>query len=366
MGRLEASKEKRRKPSLRVSRNKTQLAIRLLAERDALDHGFQIKHDRETIAIPLTRNLDQVDLAKIKDKIPDMVVGTDEFAARENRPKTLEEYLSGNIPAGTILHVPKSFDIIGDIAILELGPELARYESRIAEAILEVHPNTNSVFAKAGSISGIERIRPLRHIAGENRTRTVHRESGCSFKVDLSTVFFSPRLSAEHQRIASQVGEGENVVDMFAGVGPFSILIAKTVKNVTVDAIDFNPEAAKLLAENVRLNKVASNVRVHSGDAQDVIRTQLKGKMDRVIMNHPSSASEFISAGCEALRASSGLIHYYTFSEGDRCEENACIEFRKGVEESNCKVEQIFRTRKVREVAPMRWQVVVDAGVIPQ
>lgn len=366
MARLRASEGKRRKPSLRVSRNKTQLAIRLLAERDVLDRGFQFKPEQETVAIPLTRNLDPVDLAKIKDKIPDVVVGTEEFDAREYRPKTLEEYLSDKIPAETILQIPKSFDIVGDIAILELSPALESYEGRIAEAILEVHPNTNSVFAKDGSISGIERIRPLRHIAGENRTQTVHRESGCSFKVDLSTVFFSPRLSSEHQRIASQVGEGENVVDMFAGVGPFPILIAKTVKNVTVDAIDFNPEAVKLLAENVQLNKVASKVHVHSGDARDVVRTQLRGKMDRVIMNLPSSANEFISAACEALRASGGLIHYYTFSEGEHSEENACIEFRKAVEESNHKIERTFRTHKVREVAPMRWQVAVDARVIPQ
>ena len=365
MGRLEAAEAKRCRPSLRVPRNKTQLAIRLLAERDVLDRGFLLKPELETVALPLTRNLDPEDLAKIKDNIPGMVVGTDEFDPRESRPKTLEEYLSDKIPAEKILLIPKSFDIVGDIAILELGPELASYESLIADAILEVHPNTKSVFAKAGSISGIERIRPLRHISGENRTRTVHREFGCSFKVDLSTVFFSPRLSTEHQRIASQVGEGESVVDMFAGVGPFPILISKTVKNVTIDAIDFNPEAAKLLAENVRLNKVASKVHVHSGDARDVVRTQLKGKMDRVIMNHPSSASEFISAGCEALRFSGGIIHYYTFSEGEHCGESADVEFRKAVEESNHKVERTLRYHKVREVAPMRWQVAVDARVIP-
>ena len=366
MGRLQGSEGKRRRPSLRVSRNKTQLAIRLLGQKEALDRGFQLKPELETVALPLTRILDPVDLANIKVKIPDVVVGTDQFVARENRPKTLEEYLSGSIPAGIILQVPKSFDIVGDIAILELGPELVSFESRIAEAILEVHPNTKSVFAKAGSISGVERIRPLRQVAGENRTLTVHREYGCSFKVDLSTVFFSPRLSTEHKRVASQVSEGENVVDMFAGVGPFSILVARTVKNVKVDAIDFNPQAAKLLAENVRLNKVSSKVHVHSGDSRDVVRTQLKGKMDRVIMNHPSSGSEFIASGCEALRASGGTIHYYTFSGGEYCEENAGIEFRKAVEESNHKVGQIFRTHKVREVAPMRWQVAVDARVIPQ
>ena len=349
-----------------MSRNKTQLAIRLLTEGNVLDRKFQIKAGRKIVAIPLTHSLDPAGLATIKDKIPGAAVGTDEFTPLENRPKTLGEFLSSSIPAGIILQLPKSFDIVGDIAILELGAEFATYESRIAEAILEVHPNTKSVFAKAGSVSGVERIRPLRHIAGENRTQTVHREHGCSFKVDLSKVFFSPRLSSEHLRVASQVREGENVADLFAGVGPFSVLIAKAVKDVRVDAVDINPEATKLLTENLRLNKVASKVQVHSGDARDVVPTQLEGKMDRVIMNHPSSAMEFVDTGCEALRPSGGVIHYYTFSEGEHCEESAGLELRKVVEKSKRRVEQILRTHKVREVAPMRWQVVVDAEVIRQ
>ena len=103
---------------------------------------------------------------------------------------------------------------------------------------MEVHPNVRAVFAKSGWVSGTERIMPLRYVAGENRTQTIHKEHGCSFKVDLSKVFFSPRLSSEHQRIAKLVDEGERVVDMFAGVGPFSILIAKGLSDVRVEAID--------------------------------------------------------------------------------------------------------------------------------
>src|SRR6266852_2812203 len=137
---------------------------------------------------------------------------------------------------------------------------------------MEVHPNVRAVFAKSGEVSGAERIMPLRYIAGENRTYTVHREHGCSFKVDLSKVFFSPRLSAEHQRIAHLVDKGERVVDMFTGVGPFAILIAKRVGDVRVEAIDANPQAIELVRENLRLNKVESKVHAHLGDARNIVR----------------------------------------------------------------------------------------------
>src|SRR5437870_3131961 len=126
-------------------------------------------------------------------------------------------------------------------------------------------------------------MRPLRYIAVENRTHTIHKEYGCLFEVDLSKAFFSPRLSTEHQRVVQMVEKGERVVDMFAGVGPFSILIAKKVGDVRMDAIDANPQAIELLQENVRANKVEAKVHVHLGDAREVIRKELTQITSRVL-----------------------------------------------------------------------------------
>src|SRR5438552_14740080 len=145
-------------------------------------------------------------------------------------------------------------------------------------------------------------------------THTTHKTYGCLFGVDLSKAFFSPRLSTEHQRVVQMVEKGERVVDMFAGVGPFSILIAKKVGDVRVDAIDANPQAVELLQENVRANKVEEKVHVHLGNAREVIRKELTQIASRVIMNHPSASKEFIKAACDALRPSGGVIHYYTFT----------------------------------------------------
>src|SRR5260370_10066963 len=108
---------------------------------------------------------------------------------------------------------------------------------------MEVHPNLRAGFAKSGEVSGPERVRPLRYIAGENRTRTTHREQGSLFKVDLSRVFFSPRLSTDHQRVELLVAMGERVVEMFAGAVALSMLITKGAVKVHVMAIDANPHA---------------------------------------------------------------------------------------------------------------------------
>ena len=249
-----------------------------------VDRDFNLKNEEKTLTVPLIRSLQTMESELLQRELG-AILGEDEFEPRKKSPRTLEDALSGKISLEALKDLPKSFDIVGDISILELAPQLGLYEKTIAQAILEVHSNVKAVFAKAGPVSGAERVRPLRHVAGEERTETVHREFGCVFRVDLSKVFFSPRLSTEHQRVARQVAEGERVVDMFAGVGPFSILIAKTVKNVNVDAIDSNPEAARLIQENARTNKVESKVHVHLGDARTVAR-QLDGRATKIGRAH--------------------------------------------------------------------------------
>lgn len=341
-----------------------ELAIKSLVKAGIIDRHFFVKTDAETIVLPLVRNPTEVEIDELRKIVPNLNSGTEDFEPRARHPRTLEEALGDDVPSDSLTKLPRSFDVVGDIAILELDPELATFQTRIAEAIMEVHPNVRAVFAKSGDVSGPERVRPLRYVAGENRTRTIHREQGCLFKVDLSKVFFSPRLSTEHQRVALLVDKGERVVDMFAGAGPFSILIAKRVDDVRVDAIDANPQAIELVRENARANKVESKVYTHLGDARNIVRKELAQTANRVIMNHPSASKDFISDACTALQPSGGIIHYYTFA-GENWEEDSRREVESGVEASGYVPERLLGVHRVREVAPMKWQVSVDLGVVP-
>ncbi len=329
-----------------------------------IDRDLVLQTDTATLSIPLLRPLDRSELNRLQSTIPGTILEERRFEPRRRAPRNLEKGLAGKIPSETLTELPKSFDIVGDIAVLELRPVLVPFEKIVARAILEVHSNVKAVYAKVGPIEGPERIRPLRHVAGEARTTTVHREYGCSFKVDLSRAFFSPRLSTEHERVAQQVAEGERVVDMFAGVGPFSVLIAKKVRNVVVDAIDSNPAAVELIRENVRINKVSSKVHVHEGDAKKIVH-QLGHDATRVIMNHPSASKDFIVEACDALAPSGGVLHYYAFAEGEDSEIRARRELENAVVVSGSSM-KFLGARNVREVAPMNWQVVIDAYVSHQ
>ncbi len=294
-----------------------------------------------------------------------MALGEEEFEVKTPNVLSLEDLLADKLPPNLLGALPASYDIIGDLAVVDFAPELSAHEKLVAEAILKIHKNLRGVFAKAGAVSGTNRIRALRHVAGEARTVTVHKEFGCRFKLDIAKAYFSPRLSREHHLVAEMVLPGENVVDMFAGVGPFSIMIAKRLENVEVDAIDSNPEAVRLIEENVRLNKPKGKVRAWAGDAREVVEGNLAGKASRVIMNHPSAAREYVDAGLKALRQEGGTLHYYTFSEGLDYEAKAMTELGKALTACGWAMKEKAGARTVRGVAPMQWQVAIDATVVP-
>ena len=128
--------------------------------------------------------------------------------------------------------------------------------------------------------------------------------------------------------MASLVQEGETVVDLFAGVGPFSILIAKKNPKVKVYAVDLNPEAVELLKVNVRVNRVENRVFPILGDARQITSTKLKGVADRVIMNLPETAIDFVDAACQAIKPEGGVIHFYAFVRSPDSIENLKAPFQ--------------------------------------
>ncbi len=260
--------------------------------------------------------------------------------------------------------LPQALDVIGDIAIVEIPPELKPHESLIGEAILETHKNIKTVLAKAGAISGTYRTREYVFIAGENKTQTIHREFGCQYHVDMAKAYFSPRLSHEHERVASLVQAGEVVVDLFAGVGPFSVLIAKRNPQVKVYAVDLNPDAVELLKLNVRVNRVENRVCPIQADARQIGAAKLKGSADRVIMNLPESAIDFVDAACQALKPTGGIVHFYAFIRSPDSIEHLKERFSSAVEKSGRRVESFLYARSIRETAPYESQVVLDAKIV--
>ena len=215
-----------------------------------------------------------------------------------------------DVPPRLTSFLPKAFDAIGDIIVLRLPDPLRDFERPIGDAILRWNPKVRTVAVDEG-VSGELRVRKVRVVAGEPKTRTEHVEFGLRYIVDVEHAYFSPRLGSERLRVAKQVRPGEVVVDMFAGVGPYAILIARTRKAKAVHAIDANPAAADLLRENARRNR-AETVVVHEGAGQELLPGL--APVDRVIMDLPQTAREFLPATVPHVRQG-GVVHFYTITD---------------------------------------------------
>jgi len=338
-------------------------AIALANKLGLTNRELKIQQNANHICIPLIRKIEEAELAKLKAQLPDFELATNVFTKKKQR-KTLTQVLENQLPQHLLASLPQALDVIGDIAVIEIPPELKTYGSLIGEAILKTHKNVRTVLAKVGAVTGTYRLRDFEVIAGEHRTTTIHKEHGCQYNVNVATAYFSPRLSHEHNRVASLVQKGETVVDLFAGVGPFSVLIAKKNADARVYAVDINPEAIELLNRNTRLNRVENRVIPILGDAKQAVAERLLGVADHVIMNLPEKAIEFVDTACKAVKPTGGTVHYYAFIRLPDSLENAQQRFSEAVEKAGRKVDALLSAKTIRETAPYEWQVVLDARIL--
>ncbi len=277
----------------------------------------------------------------------------------------LKEKLAGTLPPQALIRVYSSFDLIGDIAIIKTPLDNPQAAQAVAKQILATHRGVKTVLSPTSAVAGEHRTHTLKLLAGENRVVAKYREAGCVFSVDVETCYFSPRLSHERLRIAKQVTAGETVVNMFSGVGCFSIIIAKTVPQTTVYSIDINPAAYQYMVENVRVNRVYGRVYPVLGDSKAVVQMQLQGIADRVLMPLPELALEYLPAAVSALKKQGGWIHYYDF-EHAAAEEDPKGKTEQKVSEAltSLGVSYTFaHTRIIRSTGPNWYQTVLDIHV---
>ena len=295
---------------LRVMASQGETVRRKLIADGTLDLSCKVRRDGTFLLLPLTEQSEGAELCDVEEN-------------PERKPLPRHE-------------------LVGGIAILQ------EHDPKGAEEILASRPSLHTVLCAASEVCGEYRTRDFTVLAGKPTTRTDVIEYGHKFTVDLSSAYFSARLSSERQRILAQVRKNEIVLDMFAGVGPFAITLAPRASLVV--ASDINPQAILLMMENIARNRT-KNVLPVLADARNLPRC-LPWQFDRIVMNLPLSGTEFLADAFRLCRPG-GVIHFYVLvsQEGEHTDTIRAL----GGE--------VIGERVVRSYSPAQWHAVYDIHV---
>jgi len=188
-----------------------------------------------------------------------------------------------------------SFDVLGSVAIFRFPKEYKNSDKKVfAERLLKKNNSIKTVLEKEGRIKGRLRKITTKYLAGEKTKEILYRENNCTFRFNIDTTYFSPRLSNERKEISEMIKKNEEVLVMFAGVGPFSIVIAKNSKAKAIFSNEINREANKYSQLNVERNKVKDKVELLPGDIKKIVSKLGKKKFDVIVMPRPQLKETFL------------------------------------------------------------------------
>jgi len=285
----------------------------------------------------------------------------------------------------------RAFDVLGNIAIVNfpLGFKL-KEKKRFADKILKNQKNIRTVLEKSGKIKGRLRKISTEHIAGEKTKEVLYKENGCVFRFNIDTTYFSSRLSNERKEIAKKIKKGEEVLVMFAGVSPYSIVIAKNSKAKKIYSNEINRVANKYAKLNLELNKVKDRVELVPGDIKRLVKTgKLKEKntkkskiscatksravsthrtvlkdfvgFDVIVMPRPRLKNSFLKEAFYLSKKGTRIFYYDFCSAG---EENKIIEKIKDEASRAKKKIRILKVKKAGEIAPFKIRLRVDFKIV--
>jgi tRNA (guanine37-N1)-methyltransferase len=278
----------------------------------------------------------------------------------------LKESLKNKLSKKELDSLQKSFDVIGSIAVIDIPSQLKKKEKLIAQTLMASHSNIKTVLKKEGRIKGRLRTRKLKFIAGEKTKEAIHKESGCIFKLNVETCYFSPRMSNDRLEIARQVKLGEKILVMFGGVAPYAIVIAKNSRAKKIYSVEINKTASKYAAENVGLNKL-DNVEIIQGDVKRIIpKLRKKGvRFDRIVMARAQLKDDFLKEALSVAREGC-IIHFHDFLFEENIPEEALAKISKAVEkiskQGGVRIEsyKVIRWKKAGDIGPRKYRIRVD------
>ena len=335
---------------IRVVRTRAEELRRLLTAEGAVDTTRGIIDDAGFVIIPLAAEA-RCDLAERYDA----AVVEREFPPRPHRVDPIVQVREAlSLPPGLERLLPSKWEQLGDVLLLRLPGELDNREEEVAAAYASVL-GAKSVLRDEGGIRGDLRTPVVRLIHGRDAV-TVHRENGVAFKFDVSRLMFSSGNVDERVRVAGIRCDGEQVVDMFAGIGYFSIPLAVHQRPGRVIACELNPVSYEYLVQNITLNRVEDTVEPVLGDNRSL---EGESVADRIFMGYVKTTHEYLDTAFRLIK-DGGTIHYHETCPCELLPDRPVERLRAAFPDGNL---EVLSLREVKSYSPGVSHIVVDARV---
>ncbi len=276
----------------------------------------------------------------------------------------LKEILKESLSEEELSLLPRGFQSIGKVMIIKLDQKLLERKELIGKTCLELIPHMKSVYLNLGKIKGKYREpENIELIAGENNPIVEHKEHGVRYRFDLTKIMFSKGNINERKLLAKMVKDGEIIVDMFAGIGYFSLPIAKNSNPDRIYSIELNPVSYEFLVENIKLNHLEEIIIPILGDCnEEVLSLSKKGiKADRIIMGVFPAPKNFIKNALTLTKDDGSVYHYEGVVDKEKVMD-LFDEFNQVAEENkySCK---LISHRLVKSYGPNLYHIVLDIRV---
>lgn len=238
-----------------------------------------------------------------------------------NFKEQLKSALESNLTPEELEKLPRGFQQVSKIILLKLHLDLYEKRKIIAEECLKINPRKESVYLYGGQITGKFRTpEAVEFLAGKNDPIIIHKEYGVLYKLDITKIMFSKGNLSERKYLATQVVSGEIIIDMFAGIGYFSLPIGVHSEAELIYSIELNPVAFEFLKENLKLNRLEDIITPIYGDCKEEVKNlSEKGvKADRIIMGVLPAPKEFIDTALLCIKDGGTIVHYEGVIEKDK------------------------------------------------
>jgi len=254
-----------------------------------------------------------------------------------------------------------AYDLLGNVVVVNFwkGVKLSE-KKKFAQSLLRRNKSVRTVLEKSGRVKGRLRKPELKYLAGEKTYEVLYRENGCVFRFNINTTYFSPRLSNERKEIAGLIKKKDSVLVMFAGVAPFSVVIAKK-SGAKVVSNEINQRANKYAKLNVELNKVKNNVELVSGDVRKLVGKLGRQKFDVIVMPRPQLGDSFLDIAFKFSKKGT-RVFYYDFCKVD--EIDSIVDKIKSEAKKVRKKIKVLKVKKAGEIAPYKVRVRIDLKII--